>query len=91
MLFQHSNSFAVIAFNVIISPSKLAISWFNSSVECDGCKRCTSSAVWGGGLEALILDGGVLVKVLDPLDDAFLYGDEFALTVIWGWGVTKMW
>lgn len=34
----------------------------------------------GGGLAALILDGGVLVTVLELLVDAFLYGDELGLT-----------
>lgn len=72
------------AFSVSMRPSKLAISWFNSSVECDGCSFCTSSAVCGGGFEALIRDGGVLVSVLELLVDAFLYGDEFGRIVTWG-------
>lgn len=33
---QHSNSDAVIAFKSFISPSRLAISWFNSSVLYEG-------------------------------------------------------
>lgn len=35
----------------------------------------------GGGFEALILDGGVLVKVLELLVGGFLYGDVFGRTV----------
>jgi len=70
------------AFKVSISPSKLAISWFSSSVEWEGCKRCTSSAVWGGGLVGLIREGGVPDdNVLELLPAGFLYGDDVGLTV----------
>lgn len=65
-----------------MSPSKLAISWFNSSVEYDGANLCTSSAVCGGGLEALIREVGVPPEL--PLPGGFLYGDEFGRTVICG-------
>lgn len=68
---QHSNSLAVMAFNVNIRPSRFAISWLSSSVECDGFNRCTSSAVCGGGFEEFILDGGVDVVLVDK-DGGFL-------------------
>lgn len=69
------------ALSVSISPSKLAISWLSSSVECEGWSRCTSSAVWGGGLAALMREGGVLVKVLELLVGGFLYGEDVGRTV----------
>lgn len=53
------------AFKVNIKPSRFAISWLSSSVECDGFSRCTSSAVCGGGFEVFILDGGVDVVLVD--------------------------
>jgi hypothetical protein len=63
-----------------MSPSRFAISWLSSSVECEGCSLCTSSAVWGGGCDGFILDGGVLVNVLVLLVGGFLNGDELGLT-----------
>lgn len=69
--FQHSNSFAVIALSVNIRPSRFAISWLSSSVECDGFNRCTSSAVCGGGFDVFIREGGVDVVLVDK-DGGFL-------------------
>lgn len=65
----------MIAFNVNIKPSRLAISWLSSSVECDGLSRCTSSAVCGGGFDVFIREGGVDV-VFVAKAGGFLYGDE---------------
>lgn len=82
MWFQHSNSLAVIALSVSINPSRFAISWFSSSVECDGWSRWISSAVWGGGLDWLIRDGGVEdADDTDATIGSFLYGEALGRTV----------
>lgn len=82
---QHSNSFAVMALKSFIRPSKLAISWFNSSVEVLGANRWISSDECATiGPDCCKRFVNVFVNDIGgaELPATFLYGEEFCGRIV---------